>query len=204
MSDFWALSDDSSAADTGKEFDGGGGNFDPIPDGSNVLAVIDEAKWADKDGNEFISLRWSVMQPEDYANRKVFQKLWVTDLDPTAKDREKGIKKRDKARKMLAAIDANAGGKLTSKPEKPTDDSMSLHLCNKPMVITCRLWEVEDRSTGGTISGNWISAVAPKSKGVDVKAATAPKAKASSGYGAGGRPRNDLDGDEIPFAPSFL
>lgn len=195
MSDFWALSDDSSAADTGKEFDGGGGNFDPIPDGSHVLAVIDEAKWAEKDSSEFISLRWSVMQPEEYKNRKVFQKLWVTDLDPTAKDREKGIKKRDKARKMLAAIDANAGGKLTSKPEKPTDDSMSLHLCDKPMVITCRLWEVQDRSTGDTITGNWVSAVAPKSKGVDVKAATAPKAKAQVHRGKA----DDDDGDFIPF-----
>lgn len=191
MSDFWALSDDSSAADTGKEFDGGGGNFDPIPDGSNVLAVIDEAKWADKDGNEFISLRWSVMQPEEYKNRKVFTKLWVTDIDPSAKDREKGIKKRDKARKMLAAIDANAGGRLTSKPEKPSDDGMMLHLADKPMIITCRIWEVEDRQTGSMISGNWVSAVAPKSKGIDVKAAVAKKQQSSR--------NDDLDGDSIPF-----
>ena len=195
MSDFWGLSDDTSAADTGKEFDGGGGNFDPIPDGSNVLAVVDEAKWDEKNDAEFISLRWSVLQPPEYANRKIFSKLWVTDLDPSAKDKDKATKKRDRARRMLAAIDANAGGRLTAKPEKPTTDSMMLHLANKPMVICCRVWEIQDRETGGTISGNWVSAISPKSKGVDVKPA-AQKAAAS-------KPRvgnSDLGDDtDIPF-----
>lgn len=206
MSDmgFWDLSDGSTADETGKEFDGGGGNFDPIPDGSNVLAEIDEAKWAEKDGNEYVSLRWSVLDPAEYANRKVFQKLWLTDFDPGVKDKDKAVKKRDKARKMLAAIDANAGGKLVARSGKPDDDDLAQYLIGKPMIITCRIWEVEDRSTGGTVTGNWVSAVAPKSKGVSVKEA-APKAKQAqqgSGYGAGGRPNNDLD-DSIPFAPEF-
>jgi hypothetical protein len=197
---FWDLSEGGNATDTGQEFDGGGGNFDPIPDGSNVLAVIEDAGWKntqqDGSGADHVKLTWSVVSPAEYANRKVFHKIWVTDLDPGVKDEGKAIKKRDKAKQMFAAIDANAGGKLAAKPRAPTDDDMSLALCNKPMIITIRVWEIEDRSTGQTISGNWVSAVAPKSKGIDVKATEAkPKAQSQSG----GSSRRDMDGDDIPF-----
>jgi hypothetical protein len=197
---FWDLSDGDSAAKTGDQYEVPGGNLDPIPAGSSVLAIIDEAKWERKQtGEEFISLRWSVVSPDEYKNRKVFHKLWVTDLDPQAKDEAKGIAKRDKARRMLAAIDANAGGKLTAQEGKPSDDSMALHLCNKPMIITLMEWSMRGND-GSDMSGNWVSAVAPKSKGIDVKAPSA-KAKASSGGASmGNRPSpNDLD-DEIPFA----
>jgi len=198
---FWDLSEGGSATDDGaKEFDGGGGNFDPIPDGSNVLAIIDSIAWAntqqDGSGAEHVKATWSIVSPDEYANRKIVHKIWVTDLDPSVKDQEKAIKKRDKARKMLAAIDANAGGKLGMRQGKPSDDELALNLCNKPMIITARIWEVEDRNTGATISGNWVSAVAPKSKGIDVKAAAAQKPKpAQSGGGTG---RRDMD-DDIPF-----
>jgi hypothetical protein len=196
---FWDLSDNSSAANTGQEYEVPGGNLDPIPAGSSVLAVIDEAKWDKKPntGEEFISLRWSVVSPDEYKNRKVFHKLWVTDLDPQAKDEAKAIQKRDKARRMLAAIDANAGGKLTAQEGKPSDDSMALHLCNKPMIITLMEWSMRGND-GSDMSGNWVSAVAPKSKGIDVKAPSA-KAKPSSAGAMGSRPASkDID-DEIPF-----
>jgi hypothetical protein len=201
---FWDLSEGGSATDDGtKEFDGGGGNFDPIPDGSNVLAVIDAALWAhtqqDGSGAEYIKATWSIVSPDEYSNRKIFHKIWVTDFDPSVKDDAKALAKRDKARKMLAAIDANAGGKLGQKTGKPSNDELALNLCNKPMIITARIWEVDDRNTGATISGNWVSAVAPKSKGIDVKTAAASKPKAQSGGGTG---RRDLD-DEIPFAPEW-
>jgi hypothetical protein len=202
---FWDLSDGESAKDTGTDYEVPGGNLAPIPNESDVLAIIDEAKWADKDGNEYLSVRWSVLEPEQYKNRKVFHKLWVSDTDPGAKDEAAGIKKRDKARRMLAAIDANAGGKLARKDGKPSDDDLGLHLCNKPMIIKCMVWETEDRKTGETITGNWVSAVAPKAKGVDVKAATEPAKKAGGGgggYGGGGgqtqQRRVGMD-DEIPF-----
>jgi hypothetical protein len=194
---FWDLSDNSSAANTGQEYEVPGGNLDPIPAGSSVLAIIDEAKWDRKPntGEEFISLRWSVVSPDEYKNRKIFHKCWVTDLDPQAKDEAKAIQKRDKARRMLAAIDANAGGKLTAQEGKPSDDSMALHLCNKPMIITLMEWSMRGND-GSDMSGNWVSAVAPKSKGIDVKAPSA-KAKAPA---MGNRPAsNDLDGDDIPF-----
>jgi len=134
------------------------------------------------------------MEPAEYANRKVFQKLWVTDDDPNAKDAEKAAKKRDKAKKMLAAIDANCGGKLAKTARKPTDDDLALALTNRPMTIKCMVWEMKG-SDGTMNSGNWIAAVGAKSKGVDVKAAKpspARKAAPASSFG------DDL-GDDIPF-----
>ena len=197
MSDFWGLSDGGSATDTGTDFEIPSGNLDPIPDDSSVLAMIDEAKWDERDGADHISLRWSVLSPDEYKNRKVFQKLWVTDDDPNAKDDAAAAKKRDKARRMLAAIDANAGGKLTKKAGIPTDETLTVCLTNKPMIIKCMIWEMPDRERHGEfIRGNWIAAVAPKSKGIDVKEAKAPAA-AKGGAPAGGA---DLD-DDIPFAP---
>jgi hypothetical protein len=190
---FWNLSDGGSAADTGADYEIPGGNLDPIPDGSSVLAMIDEAKWDDKDGADYISLRWSVLSPDEYKNRKVFQKLWVTDDDPSAKDADKAAKKRDKARRMLAAIDANAGGKLTKKEGIPTDETLTICLTNKPMIIRVAVWAIKDRETGDTISGNWVQAVAPKSKGIDVKPATAPKAQTR------GAQSSAVDDDEVPF-----
>ena len=193
---FWDLSDGETAATGEKEYEQATGNLDPIPDGSSVMAIIDEAKWSetrDRDA-EFISLRWSVMEPAEFANRKVFQKLWVTDDDPNTSDAAKMEKKRDKAKRMLAAIDANCGGKLAKKAARPTDDDLALALTNKPMVIKCMVWEM--KGTDGTMnSGNWIAAVAPRTKGIDVKAAKAPAAKSSSTASSFA---DDLDSD-IPF-----
>jgi hypothetical protein len=190
---FWDLSDGESAATGEKEYEQESGNLSPIPDGSSVLAIIDEAKWQetrDRDA-EFISLRWSVMEPAEYANRKVFQKLWVTDDDPNAKDADKAAKKRDKAKKMLAAIDANCGGKLSKKAGRPSDDDLALALTNRPMIIKCMVWEMKG-SDGTMNSGNWIAAVSPKAKGVDVKAAKEPARKSSPIV-------DDIDDDDIPF-----
>ncbi len=161
--DFWGLSDGEDAASSANgEFDAGGGNLEPIPPETSVLAAIDEAKWdKDQQGNRFISLRWTVFQPEEFDNRKIFQKLWVTDADPRAKA-DKVNAKRDKAKKMLAAIDTNAGGKLLAKPIMPTDEAMTLHLTNKPMVVKVMVWNMKDQMTGEMMRGNWVGAVAPK------------------------------------------
>jgi len=192
---FWDLSDGGNAAESAsEEYEIPSGRT--IPDGSSVLAMIDEAKWDEKNGAKYVSLRWSVLSPDAYKNRKVFQKLWVLDDDPSSKDEAKAAKKRDKARRMMAAIDANAGGKLTRKPGMPTDETLTQCLTNKPMVIKCMEWSIDDNETGETIRGNWISAVAPKSKGIDVKEAKPsvqrPKAQ---GY-VDHRP---IDDDDLPF-----
>jgi len=184
---FWQLSDGDDANTGEKEYEQETGNLSPIPDGSSVLALIDEAKWNETrdEQAEHISLRWSVIEPAEYANRKVFQKLWVTDDDPNVKDAAKMEKKRDKAKRMLAAIDANAGGKLSKVPRRPSDDDLALALTNRPMIIKCMVWEMGDNS------GNWIAAVSPKAKGVSLAGAKAPAKKAA--------PVSDVDDDDVPF-----
>lgn len=202
--DFWGLSEGGSATDNASgEFDAGGGNMQPIPSETNVLAAIDEAKWAKNlRGDEYISLRWVVIAPEDFANRKIFQKLWVTDLDPSvkAKGEDKQIAKRDKAKKMLAAIDMNAGGKLMAKPVMPTDESLTLHLTNKPMIVKVMVWTQIDRATGEPISGNWVGAVSSKSTSKVSSAEEIAKGQAEMAKTAkpAGSSKRDLD-DEIPF-----
>ena len=190
---FWELDDGEDATDTGKEFDGGGGNFENIPDNTNVLACPDEAKWDKFNEAEYVSIRWSVLKPETYANRKVFQKLWVADDDPQAKDPSK---KRDKAKRMFAAIDANAGGKLAKSGKMPTNDSMTTALVNKPMVIKLMVWELTD-DQGQERSGNWVAAVSPKSHEISKgdEPAPAPKKKAATKQPVDG----NGDDDEIPF-----
>lgn len=195
MAGFWNLSDGDNAAKTGTEYEIPGGNMDPIPAGSSVLAMIDEAKWdhTQNDAEEYISLRWTVLAPEEYKNRKVFHKLWVTDHDPNAKDTAKAIAKTDKARKMLAAIDANAGGKLTAKDARPSDDDLARALQDRPMVITLMTWE---SNTGGG-GGNWVSAVAPKNK--PLKIGDKAPAKKSGGNPLDFNRRGPEVDDEIPF-----
>jgi hypothetical protein len=192
---FWNLSDGEDAAKTGAEYEIPGGNMDPIPAGSSVLAMIDEAKWdhTQNDAEEYISLRWTVLAPEEYKNRKVFHKLWVTDHDPNAKDTAKAIAKTDKARKMLAAIDANAGGRLTAKDARPSDDDLARALQDRPMVITLMVWE---SNTGGG-GGNWVSAVAPKNK--PLKIGDKAPAKKSGGNPLDFNRRGPEVDDEIPF-----
>lgn len=198
---FWDLSDGGNAADTGTEYEVPTANLDPIPDNSNVLAEIEDIKWQTKDtGERYVEARWSVLQPDEYANRKVFHKMWVADLDPSAKSEEKAIQKRDKARRMLASIDANAGGKLAANPAEPTDDSMALALCNKPMVIKVMLWEMPDRERYGEfIRGNWIAAVAPKDRALSIgETKPKPSAPAAQKPQTGGGSFDMLD-SEVPF-----
>jgi len=122
-------------------FDMGGGEIAPIPSNTNVAAIIDEAKWDSRDGVDYISLRWSVLAPADYKNRKVWQKLQVRDE-----------KKAQKHARMLAHIDHIAGAKLMERDVDPTDQDLQA-LCNRPMQIKVMVWEIDDKK------GNWVCAV---------------------------------------------
>lgn len=207
---FWNLSDGEDVkSNTTGEFDQGGGRMEVIPDNTSVLAAIDEAKWdRTQDQDRFISLRWNVLAPEEFKNRKIFQKVWVLDPKPNTKP-EKVDQVRDKAKRMLAAIDMNAGGKLLAKGEMPTDESLTACLTNKPMVIKVMVWEMPDRQNGGTAQGNWVGAVSPKSapvssqEEIEKNAAAMAKRPPATGGGMGGG-RHSLDDDAIPFAPQFL
>jgi len=185
---FWSTStgEDLTKTEAPKEYDAGGG-YVTIPDGSTVLAFIKEAKWAtgrDEDGNpRYISVQWKVQEPEAVNGAVVFQKLWVTDSDPNAKD---PAKKRDKALRMLQTIDANCGGKLAANGGMPTDDQLAIALLNKEMAITCKIWEM------GDATGNWVAAIAPKGKELKL---TGDVVREGGGTTSA---TDDLD-DSIPF-----
>lgn len=183
---FWKLSDGESANENDtKEFDGGGGALPPIPEGTTVLAAPDDAKWAeDRSNNEFLSIRWSILKPADYQGRKIFQKMWITDDDPRAKD---PAKKRDKAINMLAAIDRNAGGKLGRKDGKPTDDELALALTNKQMTIRLGTYDIKTED-GTSIVGNYVQAVGAKDKPISDNPAPKPTQRNAA----------PLD-DDVPF-----
>lgn len=159
---FWTTSDNTAINADGK-FELGGG--EPIPANTSALAIIDEAKWDNYEGDYYISLRWSILQPDAYKGRKLFQKLRVESADG---------KKKDKALRMLAAIDANAGGKLMASGQKPTDVDLMQHLVNKPMVVKIQIWETDDGK-----KGNWVSAVSPRN--AHTGQAHAPNNKPDSG-----------------------
>ena len=136
---FFTLSN-NQGVETDGNFEMGGGA--PIPNNTNCKACIDEIGWDQWEGEEYIKARWTVLDGE-YQNRKVFQKIKVNESD---------VSKRDKAIRMLAAIDANCGGKLMSAGTEPTDEEL-LALTNRPMVIKVMTWEINGKS------GNWIAAV---------------------------------------------
>jgi len=204
MSDFWKLSDNTDLTTQGTDgaFDAGGGKIEVIPEGTQLLAAIDEAKWdRNLDGDKFINIRWTILQPEDLSGRKVFQKLWVSDYEPAAlkKGQDKAAAKQDKAKRMLMAIDANAGGKLALKGAMPNDNDLTSNLTMKPMVIKVMVWSQKDRETGNLIEGNWVGAVAPKNSpqtsGEELAKLQDAQAKAAAKRSSAG----STNGDYIPF-----
>jgi len=171
MSDqFWDNIESNETADMG------GGNFTPMPEGTQVLASIAEVEWTNYEGDTYISAQWDVLKPDEFNNRKVFQKIKVLDQDP---------KKAEKAKKMLAAIDKNAsGGKLMALGKKPTDMDLIRNLVGKPMVLKLGVWEMNDKS------GNWVQCIAPKTpEPIPAPAAKKPVPTVN----------DDFDGSDIPW-----
>ena len=131
--------------------------FQTIPEGTILTAMITAAEWktATKFGTDeeetFINLQWQVVDGE-FQNRVLFQKVRAIDVDAA---------KRMKALQMLAAIDANAGGKIMAQGVQPDDMMLAVSLCNVPMLITASVWEGSkiDEKTGKKAEGNWVSAV---------------------------------------------
>ena len=202
IDDIWGLSTGENAADTGTEYEvPGGGNMEPLPEGSKVLAMVEDAEWKeDADHNEYLNLKWSVVRPDEARNRKIFQKLWIKDHDPRERDDAKAEKKRDRARRLFAAIDANAGGKLAKKGGIPDADTIMVALANKLMVLRLGLWEMEDRQNPGQVmSGNWVSMVSPKTSEIGIPEAR-PKVQ-SARAGSTQQKLNSAydDGEDLPF-----
>ena len=151
----------------------GGGDMTPIPAKTQVKAAIDEAKWDAYEGDEYINLRWTVLAPAEFKNRKIFQKIRVN--DPA---------KAEKAKKMLGAIAVNAGGGLLKTAGEPTDSDLQKHLLNKPMALLLQVWKIKPDDGGDEITGNWISSVSP------LKAKTPPPPPVVA---------DELDDDDIAF-----
>lgn len=128
-----------------------GGVIEPIPANTNLIAFIEEAKWNNYEGNEYINLKWKVLSPDEYKNRIIFQKVKVL---------EENQEKAAKAQKMLLSINHNAKGKLHEATAMPSTSDLQKNLANKPMIINVQVWELEDGR-----SGNWIAAVKPKDAG---------------------------------------
>ena len=171
---FWNLSD-GKAVESKSEFELGGG-FEVIPDGSRVLAAVEECKDDQWEGERFFNLKWRILEGE-YKNRIIFQKLKVF----SSKE-----KQRDNAITMLAAIDANAGGKLMASGKEPTDFAIASALANRPMILLLRVWESEDKQK----TGNYVAGVFGRQQ---TKASPAPKQSAPSN-----EPPMDFDSD-VPF-----
>lgn len=171
---FWNLSD-GKAVESKSEFELGGG-FEVIPDGSRVLAAVEECKDDQWEGERFFNLKWRILEGE-YKNRIIFQKLKVF----SSKE-----KQRDNAITMLAAIDANAGGKLMASGKEPTDFAIASALANRPMILLLRVWESEDKQK----TGNYVAGVFSRQQ---TKAAPAPKKSSPSN-----EPPMDFDSD-VPF-----
>lgn len=190
---FWDLSDGTSAISDSKEFNAGGGDFDVIPKGSSVLVAVESADW--KKGynveEEFVNLKCRVVKPEGYANRVLFFKLWIGDLDPSVKEQAKALTKRDKHRRMIMAIDQNAKGRLSKLTSSPTNEQLALALTAAQFVATLGVWDKEDETGKKVPGGNWLMAAKPKTAEISEGPAPARKKPA---------PVYDDDDDmEVPF-----
>lgn len=178
MSNWWELEDDEEV--TGS-YSSGGGDFDPIPNNTRALAEVNSVMWAERGGERYVNIQWEVVKPAAYANRRVFQKIYVVNGKPGAKNPKDAQKK---ARDMWRNIDHNAGGKLVRLGREPNDDDMTLALQGKQMIIDIMLWEIDGNK------GNWVGAVHPKGSKEVVEVSKPEPTK---------RPvADDLD-EEIPF-----
>ena len=147
---------DGESIDSTTEFEAST-SFEPMPEGSEHVAIIDEARWDDYQDDEYINLRWEIVGNGEYNGRRLFQKIRVKDDES---------KKRDKALRMLAAIDANCGGGLMKLGTEPADYDLATNLTNKPMRIKLGVWDQNGKN------GNWVMAVSASNKPKTVEPAT--------------------------------
>lgn len=181
MSGLWG--DDEVDVPESGEFSSGGGDFELIPAKTGVLFEIEAATLEEANNFEdtdYINIRWSILKPELYANRKVFQKIRVFSNDK---------EKRKKARQMLAAIDVNSDNRLTKYAEKKnktleefTTEDLTLCLVGKSMSGVIMIWSMDGKT------GNYVQSIAP-----------ANKAKTTSTGKPVEKKEAVVDDDDVPF-----
>lgn len=193
---WWNDSDGNSIADGKKDYTSAGGDFDVIPKGTKVLAMVDDAGWKAvyQRSEEFINVKWRVMKPSQYEGRVIFQKLFVDDANPQTPP-DKIAAKRDAAKRQLSVIDANHKSKLTKLTARPTDQQLALALVAAQCVLSLEVWDKTDPAddTKKVPGGNWVRGINPKggeiTADVAKRAAPAPMTDPFD---------SDLDGD-VPF-----
>lgn len=210
---FWLTSTGEDTSQSNGSFESAGGDFEPIPAGQNLRAVVERCEWKELErgqdqGTSIIEITWQVIGPAEYANRKIFHKLWVNGK-PSHKDPEK---KRAADLRSLGAINVHAGKPLPNAV--PTDQDLA-RLIGTMSMITVDVYEFERTNDDGStrlVKGNWVRGVeatgsaptspapqrqqqrpAPQRQATPAKpaakAAQAPQQQA---------PADDFD-DEIPF-----
>ena len=170
---------DGSKAGGETEYDTSEGFGKPLPDNTEVLASCTAIEWSEYEGVENIRSTWTIVLPAEHKDRKIFYTFKVNDKNP---------EKADKARKMLAAIDAAHGGKLAALDADPTDLDLGRALISKLMVLKVGYYDM--REQGGK-EGNYIKAVSPRKAGAIVEEVVKKSAKKAA-------PVDDYD-DDIPF-----
>lgn len=147
----------------GGNFEMGGGDIQPIPAGTQVLAAVEEAKNTVYENSKYINIKWRVAQPAEYANRVIFQKVHCYDEDQA---------KALRGKQMLFAIATNTGGKLfesmqSANETEPSDASLT-RITALPMVLKLEVWKQDKDKEGNAIplekqkSGNWVQAVSAR------------------------------------------
>lgn len=86
---FWNTSDGGSADKVGGSFEMGGGDLPPIPSGTNVLAIAEEAKTDQYNNDQYVSVKWRISKPAEYANRVIFQKVQIYHADTQKADKDR-------------------------------------------------------------------------------------------------------------------
>ena len=160
-----------------------------IPEGTRVLATIEEIKTQTFDGSrhESLNLKWRVEEPDDYNNKVFYQTIRINGSDPFGKyyDESKQEKQIKDAFAMLSAIDKNSGGNVMKLMRKPTDDELSQFMVSAKMWVLLGVYNNKQLVRGVSA---FTDIDAPSKQAVN---ATAPKTPENQ-VGA------DME-DDIPF-----
>lgn len=174
----------------------GGDDFEVIPAKTRALAEIESVtieSYKDAAEIEYINIQWTLMKPEIYQNRRIFQKIRIMGDDPTQKSykEDKQAEKIRNAKLMLAAIDKICtGGKLFALKRMPTEEELQRYLVGKSAEIYLMVYKI------GDMEGNWVHSVFAPNVNVSAPSKATPTAKKAAPKPASGF--DDMD-DDIPF-----
>lgn len=182
--DYWGEMPES----TGDYEQKGGGPV--IPEGTRVLASVEEIKTQTFDGSshESLNLKWRVEEPEEYNNRVFYQTIKINGSDQLSQyyDESKQEKQIKTAFAMFSAIDKNAGGNISKLMRKPTDAELTRHIVAAKMWVNLGVYNNKQIVRGVSA---FRDIEEPSKQAVNAKTATVANDKVAY---------DDMD-DDIPF-----